>query len=198
MSIEGLTFQEEGHIYRLHGIRIPSVTQAIDGVLRDFSKIPGPILEAARELGTLVHQCTALDAQNRLDEDSVDPDVMPYLKGWRKFLSDTGAAIIATEELIHHPAYSYCGALDHRLMLNGKHVLLDKKTGVPDDADAVQTSAYYEACNLRFKGPQRIQRRGALYLRDNGTYQLKWHDNRADFAVFLAALTTHRRKAGII
>lgn len=173
-----LTFAPEGHTYRWSGTVVPSVTQVIDGYLRDYAGIPREILKRAAELGNLVHEATALDAEGRLDEDSIDDEVAPYIKAWRKFLAESKAEILWSERPMYHPLYGYAGTPDHGVIINGCTGILDKKTGVPSEADVVQTAAYYAMAH--HNDPRGLKltmaNRWALYLRKNGTYKLVRHD----------------------
>jgi hypothetical protein len=189
-----IEFRKIDHTYWLDGKRVPNVTSIIDGQLRDFSKVPNIILEQARELGTLVHETTAMDVAGNLDEESVDEDVEPYLRAWRLFLQDTRARVITTEERLHHPLYGYCGTCDHVILLNDVLTLIDKKSGQPDDADRIQTAAYIEMRNYGVRQAARVRRRAALYLRPTGRYALEYHNDKSDFPTFLSALTIHKRR----
>jgi len=197
-----LTFYPDGHLYKWRGTAVPSVTQVIDGLLRDYSGIPPQVLKRAGELGTLVHLATALDAEGKLDEDSVDPEVAPYVAAWRKFLKDSGAKVLWSEQPMYHPLYGYAGTPDHGVKINGDVGILDKKTGIQSEADVVQTAAYYSMVlhNEPRKYKQTLANRWALYLRKNGTYKLVRHNGPGQGAealqIFLGCLSIYKwRKA---
>lgn len=81
------------HAYYRHNERWPSVTQVIQrGGLADFSRVPKPILLAARDRGQAVHQ--AIHYYNDGDLDSAFRDDFPnyagYLDAWVHFLDDSG------------------------------------------------------------------------------------------------------------
>ncbi len=62
-----LAFEPVGHIYRLNGEIIPSVTTVLKGVrLIDYSFIPQDVLQAAAKRGQLVHQALQYYAQGTL------------------------------------------------------------------------------------------------------------------------------------
>lgn len=189
MSERVLTFEPKEHIYRVDGVRVPSVTQVLGlAGMRDFSKIPTPVLENKRELGDLVHMATELDAFDDLDEDTVDEQVWPYLKAWRKFMSDTGATIVTAESRVDHFLYGYAGKLDHQVILNTAPGIIDKKTGVPDPSDGLQLAAYERALNYHNPRAPYMKRWG-LYLANDETYKLVEYTAGSDFQIFLAALT---------
>lgn len=194
MDIAVLTFDEATHTYFVNGVRVPSVTQVLAAAgLRDLSGIPQVALENKRELGQLVHEATELDAFGKLDESTVDDQVWPYLRSWRKFCSDTNARILTAERRVDHPLYGYAGRLDHEVIVSGVAGILDKKTGSPNPSDRLQLAAYEAARNSGRR--DHTLYRWDLYLRPNETYQLIEYTGKADFTVFLAALQIWKWRA---
>jgi len=101
------------HQYVLNGERLPSVTQILQASgLIDFSKIPGPILEAAKARGTAVHQAAHYYNEGDLDPDfETDfPEYWPYLSAWITFRQDSGFVLADSFEqlgnLSHIKRYS--------------------------------------------------------------------------------------------
>lgn len=183
---DGLT-RDEHHVYRLHDRVVPGVTRILD-VLRKSIPVPKAVMENARDLGDIVHQATALDATNDLDDTTVDPEAMPYIKAFRKFRFEVKPKILSTEEFVYNGMYDYAGCLDHRMIINGEEGILDKKTGIEDPIDKVQLSAYHRAKY----GPDRKMKRWILSLRPNGSYIITPHEDY--FHIFIAALTVYRFK----
>lgn len=193
MSYPGLT-RDVDHRYHYKGRIIPGVTRVIDGTLRDLSKISREVLANAAEIGELVHEATAMDAEDALEESSIDPSITGYITAWRRFRSEVKPIIISSEEMVYHPAYDYAGQLDHRMIINNENGIVDKKTGVEDRADPVQLSAYRQARYHNEPDLARSTKMWILSLRKDGTYRLR---NYADqFHIFLAALTCFRYKTG--
>ena len=144
---------------------------------------PSFFTDRGSERGTAAHATCALDDIGDLDETSVDPIVAPYLAAWRKFRSEMKPEILAVEEPVESVAMGFCtGGIDRRVMLDGRETILDIKTGSPLPEHAIQLAAY---CLLF----PRIMARGCVYLRDDGSYQIRMFHDRKDFAVFKAALT---------
>jgi hypothetical protein len=184
-----LTFDEATHTYRLLGGVVPGVTQILRP-LNNFAGIPPAVLEAKADLGRRVHFACQLDDEDDLDESSVEEDVAPYLAGWRAFLRDTGAVVLANEQRVAEPLFMYAGTLDNVLLLNGKKVLTDKKTSFTlPMAVGPQTAAYQRAL-----GDASVTHRAALRLRADGTYRFDPLTGADDWAVFMACLTLHRFK----
>jgi hypothetical protein len=187
-----LIFDPEKHEYQLNGIIIPSVTQILEDVgISDFSGIPFDNLEYARIRGTLVHKATALDDEGDLDEDSLDPVIIPYVMGWRKFKEEFAFVPIQIERMIYHPTYGYCGTLDRTGNIEEdyeKEILLDIKSGtVYIESVGPQTAAYEEALRHEIGGKKR--RRFAVKLMDTGEFKLIPCTNTLDFEVFKNAVS---------
>jgi hypothetical protein len=91
---EQVHFDPVPHTYHLDGAHLPSVTQTLQasGAI-DFSMIPQPILLAARDRGSAVHQ-----ACHYFNEDDLDvagfaaefPEYWPYLSAWILFRRESG------------------------------------------------------------------------------------------------------------
>lgn len=185
------TFDEALHEYRVDGVRVPGVTSILRP-LADFSGIPRDVLAAKADLGRRVHLACQLDDEDDLDEDSVEPDVAPYLDGWRRFLRETGAVVVENERRVYDPVMQYAGTLDNVLLLGGAHWLIDKKTSIAlPMAAGPQTAAYLRARGL--DGPI-VTHRGALRLRPDGTYRLDALAGADDWSCFVACLTLLRYK----
>src|SRR5262245_51508384 len=111
------------HIYTLDGKRVPSVTTVLNLVTADeLARIPPKTLEAARVFGTNVHAAVDLFNRGQLDEDTLDAPLVPYLDGWKKFLAESGAVVIASELAVYHPILRYAGTEDVVLDWGGRIV----------------------------------------------------------------------------
>lgn len=127
-----ITFDAETHTYHVGDEEIPGVS----AILRDTgrqSSFAGMNPFYAQK-GTYVHRAIELDCDGKLDETTVDEEVLPYLMAWRSFKYDAGAVIIATEQVVFHPEHRYAGRFDLLLITTGKEVngaaiLYLKKTG---------------------------------------------------------------------
>lgn len=181
-----LAFDEATHTYRWRGTVVPSVTQVLRPLI-DLSGIPPAVLEAKRDLGSRVHAACQYDAEGDLNEASVEDDVAPYLEAWRRFLADTGAVVLASEQRVFSPLYRYAGTLDLELDIKGGLWIVDIKTSIATPlSTGPQTAAYAAARN------EPSRRRAALRLRPDGTYRFDQLQAPDDWSVFLACLTLHR------
>jgi hypothetical protein len=104
-----VAFDALAHRYTLDGEPLPSVTQILQasGII-DFSKIPQPILLAARDRGTAVHQAAHYYNEQDLDVEAFErdfPEYWPYLSAWITFRREAGFALAESFEQL--------GALSH-------------------------------------------------------------------------------------
>ena len=181
-----LCFDEASHTYHVGGVRWPSVTEVLDPLL-ELDGIPRHVLDAAAAFGSNVHAACHLYNQGRLDEASLDPALAPYLFGWKQFLADTGAIVVASELRVSHKQLRYAGTLDTIAMIDRRRELVDiKSTAEIPRTVGPQTAAYAEA-----KGEPRIRRR-VVQLRADGDYRSRVLTNRTDFNVFVSCLNIWR------
>jgi len=191
-----LSFDAARHEYRVAGRVVPSVTQIL-APLYDFASIPPGVLERKRQIGDAVHAAIALEAMGEeLDPESIDPEIVGYLDGWRSFVRERHYTPILSEAKVYHRALRYAGTLDGAGTLDagGKDgrvtALLDAKaTYELHPAVGPQTAAYLAAAHDCGLLPKTVKARYALHLRPDGTYGLDQLSEASDFAVFQSALT---------
>lgn len=194
---DNLHFDPDGHVYTRNGLVVPNVTSVIEATLDQFAVVPQDRLDYARELGTAVHEATALYDADDLDIDSLDLAILPYLEAWIQFRSDTGFVPYDIEQRLFHPRHFYAGTLDRTGTLFGKNSLIDIKSGVITPAVGAQTAAYMEARNYRTK--DKLTARWVVQLKNDATYRLEQLKGKEDFSVFLSLLCINqwRIKHGI-
>lgn len=108
---EGLVFNEADHSYFLDGVRVPSVT----GILKAEGFIDDRFFdEWSRDRGSMVHLATHYDDLGELDEDSLDPVIVPYVEAWRRFKRESGFIVEASETGLASRVHRYAGTLDTR------------------------------------------------------------------------------------
>ena len=91
--------------------------------------------------GTYVHQaCQYYDA-GELDEESLDPVLIPYVEGWKKFRADTNVTIAWAEERITDEKLGVTGQPDRLVEWPGVGwAIIDIKSGSLADWTAIQLS----------------------------------------------------------
>lgn len=183
----GLIFDARTHTYMMGGEIVPGVTSVLKPLI-DFSRIPADVLAAKADLGRRIHAATEFDDDGDLDEDSVEPDVAPYLAAYRRFRAESGAVVVANERMVYEPMHRYAGTLDRILQIDRIDWLVDIKSCVTTPMSAgPQTAAYLRALN-----DPRVQRRAALRLRPDGTYRFEPLTSPDDWSCFYACLAVRR------
>lgn len=141
MSEPDLTFDPEKHLYRLKGVRIPSVTQILE--------ICGCIdktwyTQEACTRGQYVAKATALLDLGQLDWSTVDDRLMPYLQSWRKFIEGSGIVFEPQdiEREVCNPVFGYAGRFDRLGLWGGMTTLIDIKTGGQEPWHSLQLNLY--------------------------------------------------------
>jgi len=185
--VDQLTFEEDRHIYKLGNRRLLSVTQILS-ILDNRWKVDPFYLERGR----LIHLATEYYDRDELDEDSVDPQIAPYVKSYIKFRMNTDFKPILVEQRLYHPQYLYAGTLDRQGPLNGNSVIIDLKSGSKADVDELQNVALWELCRVNNIPVKKLF---DLYLRDDGKMPNLVPIEKPKkllLLVFLAALTCER------
>lgn len=185
-----IAFNAERHEYHLGGRRLPSVTEVLDPI-NELDGIPRDVLRAAADFGSHVHMACDLFNSGTLDDDALDPALRPYLDGWKAFLRDTQAEVLASEMLVHHPGLGYCGTLDAIVKWRGRHHVVDIKTSaaVPRTVGP-QTAAYREAYMQSHLACSST--RYCAHLTGDGRYRLVKLSDPSDMSMFLSCLNIHQ------
>jgi hypothetical protein len=107
-------FIADGHIY---------TDAPVDGVGRVYPSVT-TILKAegfintayyddwSRDRGSMIHLATAYDDQGELDEETLDPVIIPYLEAWRRFRKESGFIPEQIEPPMMSTVYRYAGTPD--------------------------------------------------------------------------------------
>lgn len=178
-----LSFDESSHTYRFNGNVVPGVTSVLSP-LTDFSRVPPHVLEAASNFGKAVHRACELDDLSMLDEDQLDPALVPYLEGWRKFSADYAVEWDLIEEPVYHATMNYAGTPDRFGKVNGRPAVVDiKSTDQLYPSVGPQLAAYANA--LQNPYADRI----AVQLKADGTYVAKPYKDPTDWPVFASLMT---------
>lgn len=207
MTAATLAFDPLCHEYRLpDGQLVPSVTQILSavGVSVDFEGLMAMSaersrqIEAKRALGTAVHaDCHAFDDDD-LVWSTVDPQVLPYIRAWETFRANTGLLPLTRERKVFHPTQFYCGTLDGIFeMPTGRRVLVDIKTGDPEDSGCqFQTAAYHAAYRIDHPDEVIDERWGVQLVPDRAVpYRISPYTDWRDFGAFQAFVTTYQNQA---
>jgi len=197
ISIDGGTFQREGHIYRdSTGVLVPSITQILrlQG-LTDYSMIAPDVLRNAQERGTEVHDLTAAyDTHGEIDESWITDRVRPYYQAYMKFRAENH--FVPDPEWIEKGIIATLFGMkvamtpDRFGKLNGHDCVLELKCVEAEQPSwAFQTAAQELGVYKSTRAGRAI--RIAVQLKKSGKYHLCSHKNGAyDVSQFIAATTT--------
>lgn len=205
--VEGLTatalhFDPVAHVYTMHGRRVPGVTEILKavGVSVDFEALAATsasraeAIAAKRELGHAVHADAHAFDDDDLVWESVDPRVEPWLRAWATFRENTGLRPSTRERRVFHPRLWFAGTLDGIFTTpQGRRILVDIKTGDPDDSGCqFQTAAYQAAYQLEYPDDPIHERWGVQLLPGRPVpYDIRPYRDWRDFQTFQAFVTTY-------
>lgn len=179
-----LTFDPIKHEYRWNGAVVPSVTQILTP-LTDLSFVDPDVLRRAQDFGTAVHYACELHDTGRLDEDALDPELAPYLNGWRRFYAEHACVWDLVESRVYHPTLRYAGTLDRRGNVDGHPSIVDIKSGTSlYPSVGPQLAAYTHASSPT----PAAYRRYAVRLFPDG-YELKQYTSALDWPAFASLIT---------
>lgn len=191
MSEAKLKFDEEKHMYTLGNERLPSVTQ----LMKDFSNfdaIPKNILERKTKIGTFTHLAIELYLLGTLDESTLHPDVAIYFNSWLNWWNENKHRIkvLGIEKRFYHPIYKYAGTIDLHCLWDDVETVIDWKTAIEFSIwYEAQTAAYQDGLN-HAEGAK-VEKRGALKIKKDGTCEMHWHEDKTDFAAFAGLANFH-------
>lgn len=182
-----IEFKEKNHIYLLDGMQIPSVTQICEVMTAFLYKDKEKndyLSQLAMQRGTDVHEiCEDLDAGNQVTVG--DPELIPYVSAYVKFLGDNKVEWEQIEETIYNGDWNYAGRLDRFGMLNDKPTILDIKTTSSITKQmrlvyAVQLTMY--AMALKYWDDVEQYNLAILQLKKDGSYKLTFVEPEVSLA----------------
>ena len=194
-----LQFDEATHTYTVGGEKWPSVTTILDPLL-ELDGIPRAALEAAAQFGHHVHLATDLYDKGTLDEDALDPHLKPYLAGWKAFLRESGAVVLASEVRVSDRMLKVAGTLDKlvRWKFNRRYILDIKTSAVVPWTVGMQTAGYRELYADTFCTSLPVEPLSAtrlcVHLKPEGVYKLYVLDDSRDRNDFISAVNFHNMR----
>jgi hypothetical protein len=188
-----LEFDSASHVYTLHGVKIPSVTQVLqEAGLVGLDDVPREILEAKAKRGRRIHE--AVEEHSKGNEVP-DAWMYPEIEAWDAFCREYGFTS-KHQELISCDEILKVGFTIDQIgyFKDGRRVIVDLKTGTKKIADVIQIAAYgllYPADRLFI-----------LYL-DGKRYkavEIKGYDRSKGENIFRSALSMYhfRKKEGLL
>ena len=145
-EIPGLEFDENGHVYRLDGIIIPSVSAVMAPLSKvKYEGINSKTLEKAASKGTSVHN--AIENWLKFDIEDVPPEYQGYFGAFRMWWDKYKPEVVGSEIRMCHRLMRYAGTADLIAYIDGELTLVDYKTTytISDMSCGVQLEAYAQA-----------------------------------------------------
>jgi hypothetical protein len=193
-AVDGLVLTDD-HEYFFRGKRVAGVTEVLTAnKLVDYG---GQWYnERNRQLGTILHQACALLAEDRLDWDTVDPEIYDSVRAfevWFAKMCEGGRHPLLIEGSMYSEREGFAGTIDLGLSFTnpalGREVLVvDLKRGVADKTCKLQTAGYGLLVSETFDVPIRLIKRYALNRLGTGAPRMIPFQNRSDYDAFKGAL----------
>ncbi len=189
-------FDAEKHVYTLGTQRLPSVTEILGalGFIEDEW-----FTWETRERGRAVHVASQYLEEGGLDWDSIkateealSTPVVPYVRGWERFLRETGWRSSHIEQPAYDPLHFFAGCPDRRgYFPTGGLEGLEIKTGSPQGWWKYQKGGYEKLTGTREWTTVR--------LKPDGDFSLEPIKDVNAGTKFLSMVTTYRcgREHGI-
>ena len=162
-----LIFYDQGHIYKLDGETIPSVSELTRFISREiYGTVSQYTLDNAASRGTKVHKlCEALDKYGEIE---CPEDISGYVKAYVAFLREHKPEWKYIEKPIYHTTRLYAGTIDRYGTISGKRALVDIKT-----SHKIQKPLYTAGQNLyRMALREPVDAIYILHLKPDGKYKL--------------------------
>lgn len=180
---------DEDHIYRVDGMKVPSVTQ----LLKEFGFYGENMLRFADPtFGSAVHLACQYDDAGTLDESSLDESVRLRLVQWRKYKKENYVYVALNEK----PLYSksgFCGTPDKVNKIGISNYVDDIKTSkIRSLATKVQLVMYKR---LAKENGFPIHGCREIVLTDD-SYEIIPHDTTKEARIMNSMLNIHYYKKG--
>lgn len=178
---------DENHIYRLNDKIIPGCSEILkDMGLSDYSNARQDVLEAAAKFGSAVHKACDLHDRGTLDYKTLSAPLVPYLDGWKKFISDYQAVVVPDwiERISGSLRWRFGVTPDRVLVIKDRVVVCEiKSTTSIMRSVALQTAAQKIAVEENYG---KVHRRIAVQLTDS-SYKIHEFKNQNDEETFICA-----------
>lgn len=179
-----ITFKPDTHQFFSGDREVPGVTSIIRaaGLMGTWQVDPWYM-----KRGEYVHTATALLDEGKLDFDTLDAEVRPFVECYKKFLETSKCDILESELVVSDSTESYAGIIDRVVQFpDGSRAALDLKCGSKQAWHWLQVAAYAECLSLSMD-------LAILCLNNKGNMpRLYIHpDPKQARAWWLAVLSTH-------
>ena len=165
-------FIEDGHIYLLDGVIIPSVSEILHFIFPDkYSNVPNYILNAKADYGSMIHE-TIERLENDLFLPKLDYIQEASIEQYKKLKKQHKIKVITQEQMIHYQD-KYCGRFDMIAEINEEYCLCDIKTTAELDQEYLSWQlSFYELAYMYMFGATYFDKLYAIWLPKKGLGKL--------------------------
>lgn len=159
-----IEFIEEGHIYLMDGVIIPSVSEILHFIFPNkYTGIDKEILDKKAEYGSKIHEAIECIEQGKTlpELDSIQEF---SINQYQRLKEKNNIEVIAQEQMIHFKD-KYCGRFDMTAKVNGFYSLCDIKTTANLDKEYLSWQlSFYELAFVSMYGMSPFEKLYAIWL----------------------------------
>lgn len=190
-EVEGMTFDEDAHIYRVDGLEIPSVSAIMEPLSKaKYRGISAKTLERAAEKGTSVHN--GIENFIKFGIEDVPEEHQGYFNAFLDWWKQYNPIVVASEVRVYNAALGYAGTADLIAFIEDELAVVDFKSTytVSEMTCGVQLEAYARA--LQSMGVA-VEAKRILHLQKEGRFKyIPFKKNDLErWRVFTALKTVH-------
>lgn len=182
-----LTFDEAGHIYRLDGLVIPSVTTLMKPLSDDFYRTVDPeVLNRAAKRGTAIHN--AVENFTMFGVQDIAPQYAGYFQSFLQWWELRKPEPLAMEHKVYHKILRYAGTADLICVIGGRLTLVDYKSSAQVNSKlcAVQLEGYDRAFESQ---GVKVDDRLILHLSKSGYQEVPFQRSSKCWSVLSSLMT---------
>lgn len=190
-AVEGLTFDEDAHIYRVDGLEVPSVSAIMEPLSRaKYNVINARTLEKAAAKGTSVHN--GIENYIKFGIEDVPEEHQGYFQAFLDWWKEYRPVVVASEVRLYNCLLGYAGTADLVAYIGDMLTVVDYKSTytVSEMTCGVQLEAYARALTSMGVEPEAKK---ILHLQKNGRFKyIDFKPNDLErWRVFTALKTVH-------
>ena len=167
---EPLEFDEKTHRY----FRGDQERVGLTTLLRSYFGTSKYYTQRGRELGSALHLACQFLAEDTLDWDTLEPEIVEQAKAYRRFIQETGFFPQILEAPYHSMEIDVATKPDQVGLMMGRLSVVEIKRGAVLKQYELQTAG--QKIILKDNDVD-VQDRYGLYLKKNGKYSLEKHPN---------------------
>ncbi len=184
MTTPSIRFNSEDHTYWIKDGDLPERrVKSHTGMIRSVGLTEDaafPAMVRGMDRGAKVHEALQFFDEGDLDEESLDPEIVPRLEGWKAFRKEYNFIPAEIEKVEYSRPFDFVARLDRCGAMNGSFSIVEIKNGLPAKWHSIQLALQDIA-----RGGNHFPRY-AVYLDGEGRFKVKRYDEYADYDIALA------------